>query len=277
MVIQLSKYLLPVRSKLTPYHTVLKYVAPQTKNNLLNKTGILVPKSQLFHTRNTIASPVNVSIDPIQEQLFKENCLLVDENDKIVGHASKKECHTVVNNTIPLHRAFSVFLFNENNELLLQQRSRFKITYPEYYTNTCCSHPLYDNEEETKEKHNTGIKLAVRRRLNYELGISKEELSLEDIKCVTRIHYFDKGDGVFGEHEIDHIVFVKKNVNININKNEVHHTEYVPLDKMEVFLQNLHFPITPWFHFIVESKLYDWWKNIDEVLKNPTDEAIHKF
>uniref|UniRef100_A0A8D8WM50 isopentenyl-diphosphate Delta-isomerase n=1 Tax=Cacopsylla melanoneura TaxID=428564 RepID=A0A8D8WM50_9HEMI len=232
---------------------------------------------QPFHSHNKNIMLNKFSFDPIQEQLFKENCLLVDENDKVVGYKSKRDCHTVVNNSIPLHRAFSVFLFNENNELLLQQRSRYKITYPEYFTNTCCSHPLYDHEDETKEKDNIGVKIAAQRRLNYELGIPTQEIGMDNIKCITRIHYFDKGDGVFGEHEIDYIVFIKKNVTININKNEIHHTEYVGMDKMEDFLKSLHYPITPWFHFVVQSKLYTWWKNLDQILNSPTDNVIHKF
>ncbi|KAI5740667.1 hypothetical protein M8J76_005997 [Diaphorina citri] len=175
MVIQLLSKLLPnITTKLATSHAIPKCFSTQCITKLLNSSfgchTAVYGCAQSFHTQEKKSSPINISLDPTQEQLFKENCLLVDENDNVVGYASKKDCHTVVNNNIPLHRAFSVFLFNENNELLLQQRSRFKITYPEYYTNTCCSHPLYDHEEETKEKNNIGIKRAVKRRLNYELG-----------------------------------------------------------------------------------------------------------
>lgn len=169
MVFQMLNKLIPsVSLKLSAKNAASKCTAIQKQTMFLNSNSF--HQSQSFHTQITKLSATNVSLDPIQEQLFKENCLLVDEKDKVLGHASKKACHTLVNETIPLHRAFSVFLFDENNELLLQQRSRAKITYPEYYTNTCCSHPLYDHEEETKEKNNIGIKLAVKRRLNYELG-----------------------------------------------------------------------------------------------------------
>lgn len=50
-----------------------------------------------------------------------------------------------------LHRAFSVFLFNTKGELLLQQRADAKITFPGYWTNTCCSHPLYVPDELVEE------------------------------------------------------------------------------------------------------------------------------
>lgn len=69
------------------------------------------------------------SLDPIQEASLSERCFLVDENDKIIGNATKKECHSV-NKTgdILLHRAFSVFLFNKKGDLLLQKRSSSKVS-----------------------------------------------------------------------------------------------------------------------------------------------------
>lgn len=66
-------------------------------------------------------------MDPIQKSLLDEKCFLVDMNDKVIGHASKRDCHLVQNNDIPLHRAFSVFLFNKKGDLLLQKRSSEKV------------------------------------------------------------------------------------------------------------------------------------------------------
>lgn len=65
-----------------------------------------------------------------QEKAMKEKCFLVDTNDKIIGSATKKDCHRVTENEdIPLHRAFSVFLFNTRGDLLLQKRSEYKVSY----------------------------------------------------------------------------------------------------------------------------------------------------
>lgn len=58
---------------------------------------------------------------------FRENCILVDSNDKAIGAASKKDCHKVEGDSIRLHRAFSVFLFNKSGEMLLQKRSAAKV------------------------------------------------------------------------------------------------------------------------------------------------------
>ena len=74
-----------------------------------------------------------------------DQCITVNEADEVLGYASKYDVHRF-NDSQPkgvLHRAFSVFLFNEDNKLLLQQRAAGKITFPNVWTNTCCSHPLF--------------------------------------------------------------------------------------------------------------------------------------
>lgn len=66
-------------------------------------------------------------IDPQQFALLEEQCILVDENDTNIGAASKRDCHLMQNGTSPLHRAFSVFLFNSSGELLVHRRSDAKV------------------------------------------------------------------------------------------------------------------------------------------------------
>jgi isopentenyl-diphosphate delta-isomerase type 1 len=80
--------------------------------------------------------------------MAKDQCITVSEADNIVGHASKYDVHRFSPSQPKgvLHRAFSVFLFNSENKLLLQQRAAGKITFPGVWTNTCCSHPLYGQE-----------------------------------------------------------------------------------------------------------------------------------
>ena len=118
-------------------------------------------------------------MDKIQEKLLEEKCILVNDNDQAVGEATKRECH--LNSNIEkgmLHRAFSVFLFNNKNELLLQQRSDAKITFPGRFTNTCCSHPL-SFAEELDEKNCIGVRRAAQRKLEHELGIKACEVRLK--------------------------------------------------------------------------------------------------
>lgn len=81
---------------------------------------------------NTVVNP-KITYDAVQEAALKERCFLVDNNDKIIGHASKKECHLVKDGKIPLHRAFSVFMFNSRGDLLLQKRAPSKVRNSEFY------------------------------------------------------------------------------------------------------------------------------------------------
>jgi len=102
-----------------------------------------------------------------------------------------------------LHRAFSVFLFNTKNELLLQQRASEKITFPDMWTNTCCSHPLGVPGETGADLDTAvmGVKRAAQRKLLQELGIKAEQVPLEKFHFLTRIHYVAPSDGKWGEHE----------------------------------------------------------------------------
>jgi isopentenyl-diphosphate delta-isomerase len=101
-----------------------------------------------------------------------------------------------------LHRAFSIFLFDEQHRLLLQQRATEKITFPDHWTNTVCSHPLYNDPLELNGV--SGATIAAQRKLLHELGIPYEQAPLENFKFLTRIHYIAPGDDIWGEHEGNH-------------------------------------------------------------------------
>ena len=135
-----------------------------------------------------------------------------------------------------MHRAFSVFLFDSQNRLLLQQRASEKITFPGKYhptsrttaplrhgdphtfqtlmptlldmwTNTCCSHPLGTSGEAGSDLESSiqGVRRAAQRKLNHELGIKPEQVPLEDFEFLTRIHYKAPSDEKWGEHESTHL------------------------------------------------------------------------
>ncbi|MDO8583478.1 MAG: isopentenyl-diphosphate Delta-isomerase [bacterium] len=92
-----------------------------------------------------------------------EEVVLVDKNNNVLGTAPKLETH---NKNTPLHRAFSLFLFNSKGKLLLQQRSKKKKTWPLIWSNSVCGHPML-NENNAD---------AVKRRLNFELGIKLDKI-----------------------------------------------------------------------------------------------------
>merc|ERR1719367_2512271 len=103
--------------------------------------------------------------------------------DEVLGQASKRECHQVESGTSLLHRAFSLFVFNSRDELLLQQRSDTKITFPGLWTNTCCSHPLATSQE-MEERDQLGARAAAQRRLELELGVPQSEAPVQDIQFI---------------------------------------------------------------------------------------------
>lgn len=217
-------------------------------------------------------------LSPIQETALNENCILVDGNDNNVGEASKYDCHRLdANGKLPLHRAFSIFIFNSKNEILLQKRSETKVTFPNHYTNACCSHPLSDIKQEKEEQNAIGIKLAARRRLAFELGIPQSVIDIEMFTYLTRIYYFSKGDGVWGEHEIDYLLFLKQDLPLKPNPEEVSEVRYIAQSEFNNFLNELKEPITPWFKLVAENRLQIWWNNLHQLYKFQDQNSIQTF
>jgi isopentenyl-diphosphate delta-isomerase len=163
-----------------------------------------------------------------------------------------------------LHRAFSVFLFNPEGKLLLQQRSEKKITFPNLFTNTCCSHPLY-TPAELEEAEAIGVKKAAQRQLQYELGISPQEVPLENLNFMTRIQYQSASNETWGEHELDSILLAQCAVHPKLNINEVKCIRYVDSCELKDLLKNkksLGLEFTPWFQLIVGNFLDSWWEQL---------------
>ena len=107
--------------------------------------------------RSTSTNIMDTDYDRKQiELMLNDECILVDLEDTIIGSASKKDCHLTCNSY--LHRAFSVLLFDMENKLLMQRRSNEKITFPNTFTNTTCSHPLFiDKHCELNNKDNDSV------------------------------------------------------------------------------------------------------------------------
>ncbi|XP_029002811.1 isopentenyl-diphosphate Delta-isomerase 1 isoform X2 [Betta splendens] len=219
-------------------------------------------------------------LDEKQVQLLSEMCILIDEDDRKVGADTKKNCH--LNSNIDkglLHRAFSVFIFNSEEKLLLQQRSDAKITFPDCFTNTCCSHPLH-TDSELEEKDAIGVRRAAQRRLKAELGIPIEQVTPDEMTYLTRIHYKAQSDGVWGEHEIDYILFMQKDVELNPDPNEIKSYCYVSKEELKEMLdkaKSSEVKITPWFSLIAETFLFKWWENLQNLKPFMDHESIHRM
>jgi len=229
----------------------------------------------------------------------KDRCILLDLNDNVVGAESKKISHVFGTKTPrgKLHRAFSVFLFDKDGKLLLQQRAKSKITFPNVWTNTCCSHPLVgcvpdevDRPEDVASGKTPGVKRAALRKLKQELGIEPEDVPIRSFKFLTRLHYWAADvvthgkNSPWGEHEIDYILFAQVDErprSLKPNPEEVSDVKWVTLAE----LRDLMRPSTgllwsPWFRIIVERFLVHWWKDLSRTLS--TDdfvdlERIHRF
>jgi len=209
--------------------------------------------------------------DGAQKEMMEENCIVVDENDQIIGQDSKVNCHL---NEGKLHRAFSVLLFDSNNKLLIQQRADEKITFPSIWANSCCSHPLYQNGEQNGIE---GAKNAAIRKLTQELGIKMGEIRSEDLNFITKMHYKSRADKKWVEHEVDYIFVVKINVQINPNTNEIQKIKYVDKKELDTLFEmsnNSDVKIGPWFRLIRNHFLDKIWENM-ESLKNLKDQKVH--
>ncbi|XP_056375490.1 isopentenyl-diphosphate Delta-isomerase 1-like isoform X2 [Hyla sarda] len=219
------------------------------------------------------------ALDEKQVQRLSEMCILIDENDKRIGADTKKNCHLNENiNKGMLHRAFSLFLFNTENKLLLQQRSDAKITFPGYYSDTCCGHPL-NIPMETEEEKATGVRRAAQRRLNAELGVPLEQVKPDEFLNLTRIHYKARSDAIWGEHEIANVLLLQKDVSVNPNPNEVKNHFYISKEELTHLLERAErgeVKITPWFQRIAENFLFKWWDNLENI-KSFEDHKIHRL
>ncbi len=211
---------------------------------------------------------------------------MVDRNDQPLGQASKRTCHTVdpKSNTVPLHRAFSLFMFNKDNELLMQQRSDTKITFPGLWSNTCCSHPLAIPTE-TGVADGIGVKNAAQRKVLQELGIQADQCSVDRMIYLTRIEYKanNSADSEWGEYEMDYILFLKSNdaaLRVDPNPDEVKDIAYVKRSELADFLAEIKKTsngATPWFNLMANSLLPKWWANLDNLGQFKNHKDITRF
>jgi geranylgeranyl diphosphate synthase type I len=197
--------------------------------------------------------------DSVQESLMAEAVIQVTENDEVIGPISKFDSHNQVGS---FHRAFSVLLFDSSGRLLLQRRASHKITFPDVWANSCCSHPLH-SEDEMESKNNLGVKRAAVRKLEQELGIAPSQVPLDKFHFVTKMRYQARQDEDWIEREVDHCLVIHADVDVNPNPNEVSEIKWVSQSELEELLiaddsENI---IAPWFRCIAARLMDDdWWR-----------------
>ena len=210
------------------------------------------------------------SADSEQIALMSEAVILVDENDSAIGSASKVSAHYQAG---LLHRAFSVLMFDREGRLLLQKRADDKVTFPGVWANSCCSHPL-SSDTESELIDASGVKRAAIRKLHQELGISPDDLSLDDFHFVTKMMYSARMNADWIEREIDHILVIQADVDIKMNQNEVSEIKWVSKQELHQILAgdiDIGGEIAPWFRCIAERVMTEeWWDsvgNLDRIVK----------
>ena len=166
----------------------------------------------------------------------EEMVILVNEKDEQIGLMPKMEAHEKA----VLHRAFSVFIFNEKNELMMQQRALGKYHSPGLWTNTCCSH-----QREGESSIEAGS-----RRLKEEMGFTTE------LKETTSFIYKAAFDNGLTEHEFDHVLVGRFNDEPVINTEEVNSWKWMPIEDVRDDIKINPDDYTAWFKIIFE-KFYE--------------------
>ena len=157
-----------------------------------------------------------------------EPLVLVDDHDREIGFLDKASAH--LGQGI-LHRAFSLFIFNRQGELLLQQRAAGKRLWPGYWSNTCCSHP---RRGETLEQ-------AIHRRLQEELGLKAP------LQFLFKFQYQAQFDAGGAEHELCWVYAGRSDDRAKVNVNEISGLRYIAPDALDAEMAARPEAFTPWF------------------------------
>lgn len=173
-----------------------------------------------------------------------EKVVLVNELDEELGTMEKMQAHSLG----LLHRAFSVFVFNEKNELLIQQRAKSKYHSGGLWSNTCCSHP----------RQGERVARAAERRLIEEMGFTTSLSKQFDFIYRKKL---DKG---LYEHEFDHVFVGKYEGYIKVNPAEVEAFKYVDVQQLIIDIQKSPDNYTEWFKISLPKVI----SNIDKYLED---------
>ncbi|TXE16671.1 isopentenyl-diphosphate Delta-isomerase [Psychroserpens burtonensis] len=168
--------------------------------------------------------------------MIEEQVILVNDKDEQIGTMPKLEAHEKA----LLHRAFSIFIFNDQNELMVQQRAKHKYHSPLLWTNTCCSH----------QRVGESNLQAGKRRLMEEMGFAV------DLKETISFIYKAPFDNGLTEHEFDHVMVGHFNSEPSINPEEVEAWKWMTLEAVKIDIELNPELYTEWFKIIFD-KFYE--------------------
>ncbi len=165
--------------------------------------------------------------------MAEELIAVVDTNDNVTEYKDKLEVHEQG----LLHRAFSVFVFNSDGEMLLQKRAATKYHSPGLWTNACCSHLLPGKSMEQ----------CAHERLSYEMGFDCELTEL------FTFHYKATFSNGLTENEIDHVYIGKYSGVVDHNSAEVDDYNWIKLHDILENMDDHPEKYTYWFRYILEN------------------------
>lgn len=165
---------------------------------------------------------------PNEAAADSEALILVDEADREVGHLSKAKCH---DGQGVLHRAFSLLIFNDAGELLLQQRAPSKRLWPLYWSNSCCSHPRRAESMES----------AIHRRLYEELGLRCP------LQFLFKFQYQAQFESAGSEQELCSVFIGRSSDPVRTDPNEIQAWRWIGPEALQRELAADADKFTPWF------------------------------
>ena len=157
-----------------------------------------------------------------------EELILVDTDDNVIGHLDKGVCH---DGDGVLHRAFSIFIFSETGELLLQQRSPEKRLWPLFWSNSCCSHPRRGEEMDA----------ALVRRLHDELGMRSE------LHFLYTFSYHAPFGDMGSENEVCSVFLGRSADEVRANPREIAAWRWISAADLDREMRARPEDFTPWF------------------------------
>jgi len=182
-----------------------------------------------------------------------EPLILVDDNDNEIGYRSKVDCHAGHGT---LHRAFSIFLFDDRGRVLLQQRAGGKPLWPLYWSNSCCSHP----------RRGESMQQALHRRLHEELGLDAE------LEFVYKFIYQADFDDAGAEHELCHVyIGALTGGEVRVHPDEIADWRWVPMDEVTRELEREPARYTPWFKLEWKALMDKWHDRIESLSERAAD------
>jgi isopentenyl-diphosphate delta-isomerase len=177
-----------------------------------------------------------------------EPLILVDSQDRVLGHDSKAACHDGEGR---LHRAFSVFLFNRSGALLLQQRAEGKRLWPGIWANTCCSHP----------RKGESVEAAAARRVRQELNL-QAELHFT-FKFEYHARYLDLG----AEHELCSVFIGGFEGAPQVNRSEIADWRFLDPEALDRALGDDPDAYSPWLHLEWPRLRAEHWEQVRAVVQ----------